>query len=700
MRLRRGQIELIRETVALFPKNSRRELSRTICENLNWHTTSGSYREQFCLRVLERFEELGLVSLPETRQVGGGRLRPVERTPASDPGPPVDCPLSELEPVTLELVSGTAAMAEWREVVDRYHPRGYRSPVGRHCGYWITGKGGVRLGCLMFEASAALACRDGWIGWTQRQRDARLGLVLRNSRFLVLPWVRVRNLASRALSLAARRVASDWQDRWGETPVLAETFVDTAENDGASYRAANWQSVGQSGTGKEVLVLELEPEARTVLREGRPKAERRTGPDRAAEAAREGTARLWSGIAAIVADTARRHDREWRVRHRTVGTFLVMMFVYRLVFGEGRTYAAALDELWESRRSHGAFEGLQGPVTPSAMTRARARVSAAVFREAHEGIIALAGEGGLWNGRRAFVVDGCKLNLPRPLVEEGFATPGPSAHYPQGLASCLFETARGIPVDFDLHAHTCERRAAVAHMRALSAGDVVVYDRGYYSFGLLAEHADRGLDAVFRLKRDACAEISAFRNSTDPQRTVTLTPPRNSPARGHAPLEMRLLRYGAGGTEFIIGTTLTDSDRFPASDIRELYRRRWSIEELYKTSKRSMRVESFTARSGNGVRQEFYAHLSMIAATRLSTDRLESEINAGQDEGPGLKAGFGNALGAVFRNLEALMLVQTDIIGEAVERCLKAIARCMQRERPGRSYPRISRKPVSRWVRT
>lgn len=239
--------------------------------------------------------------------------------------------------------------------------------------------------------------------------------------------------------------------------------------------------IGRSGKGLEVHALELEPEARNVLREGRPKASRggpAGAPKRAARAAEGGVVRLAGGIAAVAADTAERHDRKWRTPHRTVGTFLVMMFVYRLVFGEGRTYTTALEEPVSSRKRHGAFAGLEAPVTPSAMTRARAKVDAAVSVEGRAGILALAGEGALWNGRRAFAVDGSETDLPRPLVKAGFATPGPAAHYPQGLASCLFEIARGVPVDFDLHADTCERKAAMRHLRALSANDVTVYDRG------------------------------------------------------------------------------------------------------------------------------------------------------------------------------------------------------------------------------
>ena len=294
-RLTRRQIALMQETVELFPNDSRRELARTLCENFNWHTPSGTYREQFCLRVLEELEALGVLTLPERRETGGRRGPPV-RTEAGEPGEPVDAPLRDLEPVTLEVAAGGRDLAEWTELVDRYHPRGYRSPIGCHLAYFVVDSSGRRLGCLMFESSGALPARDAWIGWTERERDAGLQRVLRHSRFLVLPWVRVRNLASRSLSLAARRVADDWHRRWGVRPLLAETFVDPQEQEGSCYRAAGWTEIGATASRapKDVHVLELEPDARAALRGERKGTGRR--PARAPESART-AAGMWSAVA-------------------------------------------------------------------------------------------------------------------------------------------------------------------------------------------------------------------------------------------------------------------------------------------------------------------------------------------------------------------------------------------------------------------
>ncbi len=181
------------------------------------------------------------------------------------------------------------------------------------------------------------------------------------------------------------------------------------------------------------------------------------------------------------------------------------------------------------------------------------------------------------------------------------------------------------------------------------------------------------------------------------ERTVTLRLPDGSAARDHAPVRLRLLRYTAGGTEFVIGTTLSGRTRFPTADIERLHARRWSVEELYRTSETSMKAESLAARTENGVRQEFHPHMNMIAAVRLSANGLEAGLNHGG--GGKLQVSLTNALRVVYRSLEEFMTGQADAIAEAVSRGLEAFARCVQKERPERSYPRKSRNPINKWAR-
>ena len=147
--LTRRQIKTIQEIVELFPKNSRKELSRTICENFRWLTPSGAYREQFGLRVLEKLEQEQILTLPAKRPaVGGRKSRPLARTVVSEPQPPIIASLAAIRPVTFEIASSKPLLSEWTELVDRYHPRGYKSPMGCDLAYFIGDCFGRRLGCL------------------------------------------------------------------------------------------------------------------------------------------------------------------------------------------------------------------------------------------------------------------------------------------------------------------------------------------------------------------------------------------------------------------------------------------------------------------------------------------------------------------------------------------------------------------------
>jgi hypothetical protein len=166
--------------------------------------------------------------------------------------------------------------------VGRYHYLGYQRPFGAHQRYFIVSRKAeaLRLGCLLFAASAwAVAARDGWIGWSARARAERLNWVINNSRFLIFPWVRIANLASRALGLVTRRVGQDWQRRYGYRPVLLETFVDPQRYRGTCYQAANWIGLGETAgrgrldrhkrylsTRKLVYVYPLRPDFRRVLK--------------------------------------------------------------------------------------------------------------------------------------------------------------------------------------------------------------------------------------------------------------------------------------------------------------------------------------------------------------------------------------------------------------------------------------------------
>ena len=172
-------------------------------------------------------------------------------------------------------------------------------------------------------------------------------------------------------------------------------------------------------------------------------------------------------------------------RSRVLNTLLVMLFVFRLVFAPRRQgYTTTLSQLWAQCAALDVPLPQPQPVSDAAMCKARPKIDEDAFRQFHAAILRRSEQPGpLWLGHRVFAVDGSKLSLPRPLIDAGYDTPSAQAHYPQGLLSCLYQSR--LPVDFDLCPHNNERTAALAHLKALQASDVIVYDRGYYSFELL-----------------------------------------------------------------------------------------------------------------------------------------------------------------------------------------------------------------------
>jgi len=149
------------------------------------------------------------------------------------------------------LVEGQAENRRWREQVERHHYLGCRVPFGAHLRYWVCHRQ-QELACLLWTSPAwKMQARDAWIGWSDEQRRCNLQSIVNNGRFLILPWVRVKGLASKILALNARHMPRDWEIRYGCRPLLLETLVDAARFRGTCYRAANWIHVGQTaGRGR------------------------------------------------------------------------------------------------------------------------------------------------------------------------------------------------------------------------------------------------------------------------------------------------------------------------------------------------------------------------------------------------------------------------------------------------------------------
>jgi hypothetical protein len=249
------ELALIREVVASCPGLSRMELAHTVCELLGWTRPQGTLKGRECREFLEGLAARGLLHLPAKRPgrpVGARTHVPV--TARGDPGAPLTGTVGEVGPIGLEEVREPAQRALFRELVARYHYRGHAVPFGASLRYLVSATHPARqvVGCLQFSSPAwRLAVRDRWIGWDEATRRRNLQRVVSNSRFLLLPWVRVKNLASTVLAQAVRRLGADWRARYAVEPLLVETLVEQGRV-GTCYRAANWLALGATaGRGRQ-----------------------------------------------------------------------------------------------------------------------------------------------------------------------------------------------------------------------------------------------------------------------------------------------------------------------------------------------------------------------------------------------------------------------------------------------------------------
>jgi hypothetical protein len=250
--IRKDHLDELIEIIDTFPNISRTELASTICELFSWKRTNGRLKTVECRQFLERLDEKGVINLPANRtqfvKKSGTRI---QKTKKSGIKPTISAKLKELLPLRLIKVKDKEQRQLWYEYIDRYHYLGYQLPFGAQLRYFIKSEAtGDMLGCFQFSSPAwKMAPRDRWIGWTEAQRKANLQKIINNSRFLIFPWVKVKNLASSALSIAAKTVVSDWQHNYGHRPVLMETLVDRKRFKGTCYKASNWIHMGKT-TGR------------------------------------------------------------------------------------------------------------------------------------------------------------------------------------------------------------------------------------------------------------------------------------------------------------------------------------------------------------------------------------------------------------------------------------------------------------------
>lgn len=244
--LSEADIEMIRHLLAEHPDWTRTRLSIEICRLWDWRTDTGVLKDMACRTMLRKLEQRQFITLPAPKNTHN-RSRRINRDIAHSTDP-IESPIKALGQIRVELIEGRGDCDQlFHCLMDRYHYLGCRGHVGEHLKYMVYDNRKRPLGCLLFGSPAwKTTARDRFIGWDRSTRKQNLKLMTNNTRFLILPWVRVANLASFVLGACMRRLQDDWQRRYGHGVYLVETFVDRSRFVGTCYRAANWVRIGQT----------------------------------------------------------------------------------------------------------------------------------------------------------------------------------------------------------------------------------------------------------------------------------------------------------------------------------------------------------------------------------------------------------------------------------------------------------------------
>jgi hypothetical protein len=246
-------IVFLRQFIAEHSHLSRRRLSAKVCEAWDWRQANGALRDMVCRGLLLMLHRAGEIELPEVRFVARNPFIERDRpAPVLIDTTPVIAALHELRPLEVQQVRRTGDEPLFNSLVEYHHYLGYEQPVGEHLKYLVWAQARPVACVAWSSAPRHLGSRDRYIGWGAEARRRNIRFVAYNTRFLILPWVRVEHLASHILGRMAARISEDWQRMYGHPVYFLETFVDPERFRGTCYRAANWVLLGKTtGRGKQ-----------------------------------------------------------------------------------------------------------------------------------------------------------------------------------------------------------------------------------------------------------------------------------------------------------------------------------------------------------------------------------------------------------------------------------------------------------------
>lgn len=236
-------IEAIKEIIDKYYNNGRKYISQKLSIYWNWYQPNGNLKDMACREILLKLDRLSLIKLPPPRKIPN-RKKDYTQLDLELPHASFDGKLSDFKKITLEIAKSSSQQLFFNSLIAKYHYQGYTRIVGNSIKY-IAYCNNIPVACLGWGSSAwSLKARDRYIGWNKATKDKNISFIANNIRFLILPQVKIKYLASHLLSQNAARIANDWKDKYGYPVYLLETFVEANRFLGTSYKAANWIYLG------------------------------------------------------------------------------------------------------------------------------------------------------------------------------------------------------------------------------------------------------------------------------------------------------------------------------------------------------------------------------------------------------------------------------------------------------------------------
>lgn len=434
---------------------------------------------------------------------------------------------------------------------------------------------------------------------------------------------------------------------------------------------------------------------------------------------------FWTPIQRIIEDICVAFDKKWQTRKRLIDTHLLVLFICKLVLSKNQQgYKSIIQELWEEP-SLSKYK--ENPIASSSLCEARQKLPEEIFIELNKAILEHHEKNfslHTWREHRLFAADGSKINLPHELLEAGYTAPSEGQYYPQGVMSTIYHLSSGLIYDCLLSADRSERHSLILQMDSLSEKDILVLERGYFSYLILYQAVKRGIHLICRLQSGSMNKaIETFWKSDSQDAVIDYSPSAAVKSEikkqgydlAYRAIQLRLIKYKINDEVYVCATTLI-GEAYPNNEFSKLYHGRWGIEEMYKISKEFINIEDMHSKTERGVKQELYAHVLLINIARIfeiesehqlppSSHDTQEEDNAVKDSYwqnfcdkiKKYKVNFKNCLLVISRHIEKLLI---DILNEKedfIARILRSISNIRQKIRPGRHYPRHSEKPYTKW---